>query len=880
MRAAIPLVLVALLLAPAPFALERESPAGADPPRDSRPHLMPPEPGAQVWPSATRQGDPMLPPGPAQTTGTVRILVLLVQFTDVPATQTPAFVDGVFNDASPGAKSMHAYYSEVSIGTLTIQATVIATWFQSVHPMSDYGADGSSPPDDANGPIYRLVTETVRLADPMVDFSAFDADADGVVDHITIVHAGAGQEGGGSSDLIWSHRWAALDADPTVPGSQSLMADGVQIYGYTMVGEDSPVGVVAHEFGHDLGLPDLYDTDGSSDGAGIWDIMAGGSWNGAPAGTSPADMSAWSRIRLGWIAPTEVTTALIDTSVAQVETSGKAFRLSIPGASSSEYFLIENRESVGFDAALPGSGLLIWHVDDSLSSNDVDTHRRLDLVEADEGLTGDHPTDAGDPWHDTKTGWGPDTNPDSRAYSGSDTGWRVRDISASGATMTATIAREVTRDLAVSAIRLPFLEAVGSTIGVSVDVRNDGVQASDVTLDVAAYRDAVVTASRAAQESFSRTGVAAQTTVTFFLNFTANAAGRYLVLAELVDANDEIPTNDARAAHVLVTTLIRFRDAVEAGPDSWTLNGNSTDAHRWEIVNDTDPDGAAHSRTHAWRFGYVSTLIPSLFPPEWHTLTSPAMSVTPGPTFLIFYGRYDLRGRSVPVLPIGSNDTDDAYVEVSYGGGPWIPLAHYTGRDLTWRGTSFNLTANITGPTTLQVRFNVSANVMANAGGWWVDDVAVASSGLGRAALLLGASSPYDGTAGETVRIGLKVANVGDLETDFRLDAVLPVGWRATVVGEPAGPLQGHVVRLAPDNDAAVRVDVALPLTAPSGALVSFPITATAVGDPNATASLDVQVRISGISTELLLVIVLVAAAILIAIVAVVGLRRRRRPAT
>ncbi|HYV08547.1 MAG TPA: hypothetical protein VEL81_03105, partial [Thermoplasmata archaeon] len=302
--------------------------------------------------------------------------------------------------------------------------------------------------------------------------------------------------------------------------------------------------------------------------------------------------------------------------------------------------------------------------------------------------------------------------------------------------------------------------------------------------------------------------------------------------------------------------------------------------HRWEIVNDTDPDGAAHSRTHAWRFGYVSTLIPSLFPPEWHTLTSPAINVTPGPTFLIFYGRYDLTGRTVPALPIGSNDTDDAYAEVSYGGGPWIPLAHYTGRDLTWRGTSFNLTANITGPTTLQVRFNVSANVMANAGGWWIDDVTVASSGLGRAVLLLGASSPYDGVAGRTVRIGLKIANVGDLETDFRLDAMLPAGWSATIVGEPSGPLQGHLVRLAPDNDAAVRVDVALPLTAASGALVSFPITATAVGDANATASLDVQVRVSGISTELVLVAVFVIAAILLVIIAVVGLRRRRRPPT
>src|SRR5207245_2043836 len=81
----------------------------------------------------------------------------------------------------------------------------------------------------------------------------------------------------------------------------------------------------------------------------------------------------------------------------------------IPGTFPPEYFLIENRQPVGFDAALPGSGLLLWHVDESQTSNDVDTHRLLDLEEADEALTGDHPTDSGDPWHDTATGWGPDT---------------------------------------------------------------------------------------------------------------------------------------------------------------------------------------------------------------------------------------------------------------------------------------------------------------------------------------------------------------------------------------------------------------------------------------------------------------------------------------
>src|SRR5256885_13376360 len=129
-------------------------------------------------------------------------------------------MDGVFTDASPGAHSLRAYCSEVSYGALTTQATVIAAWFRSVHPMSDSGADGSNPPDDANGPIYRLVTETVRLADPSVDFSQFDANGDGIVDHLTVVHAGAGQESGGRSDPIWSPPRNGLDAGPTVPGYQ------------------------------------------------------------------------------------------------------------------------------------------------------------------------------------------------------------------------------------------------------------------------------------------------------------------------------------------------------------------------------------------------------------------------------------------------------------------------------------------------------------------------------------------------------------------------------------------------------------------------------------------------------------------------------------
>ncbi|HYY47920.1 MAG TPA: M6 family metalloprotease domain-containing protein [Thermoplasmata archaeon] len=841
----------------------------------SAPQFTPPNPAAGGWPPYVQRSGAIPPATPAQTTGVARVLILLIRFTDIAqdSAHDGPYFDGRMNGA---AGSVRSYYREVSRGALTVNATVVSTWFPSAHPMSYYGADSPTGIDDANGPIYRLVVEAVRLADPTVDFAQFDTNSDGVVDHLMVVHAGAGEESDPTNkDLIWSHRWAVLDADPATPGYQSLTVDGVQVYGYTMESEDFVIGTAAHEFGHDLGLPDLYDTDGSSHGAGVWDVMSEGSWNGAPAGSSPAHFSAWSLIQLGWATLTDVTTSLVTTPIEAVETSGKVLRLGVPGKPQ-EYFLVENRQPTGFDAGLPGSGLLIWHVDDAQPNNDQDAHRKVDLLEADESISGDRPTQSSDPWRDSPSGWGPDSIPDSRTYDGTATGWRVRDVSASTATMTATVARDVTKDLAVSAIRLPFTEAVGTLVRSEVDVRNDGAQAADVSLSLEVYRDTLEPGNRLTASTFTQAGLAAQTTATFRLNFTPTSTGRYLVHARLQGADDEIPSNDERVAHVLVNAF-RFHDAADSGLANWTTNGGPDDLHRWRIVNDSEADGAAHSRPRAWRFGYVATLLPSLFPPRWHTLTSTAIDVVPGPTYLIFYHRYDLTGRAVEVLPIGSNNTDEAYVEVSTGGGPWVTMARYTGRDLAWRGVSFDLTANIMGATTLQIRFNASSDVIGKSGGWWIDDVMVASLPLGRAAILFGPSGVVEGTAGGKVRFDAKLANVGEYETDFRLDGLLPAGWNAALEGGSGGLLRGRVVRLAPDNDAALRIALTVASSARSGDTYPVTINTTAVEDPTAGATVTVSVRVTGLSIEWIAAAVLIVAAVLLLIVALV-VRRRRRP--
>src|SRR5207249_2418729 len=208
-----------------------------------------------------------------RASGTDPVVVIPIEFPGQlhNSAHSPAYFDSMMNGPS---QSVNAFYRENSYGSFGFQATV-ANWVQSIHPMSYYGADGAGI-DDANGPIYRLTAEAVRLADSSVNFANFDRDGDGVVDHVVIVHAGGAQEASPNKNLIWSHRWAVIDGDQSVPGDQRLVADGVQIYGYVMISEDSPFGVLAHEFGHDLGLPDLYDTDGSTLGVGVWDVMGSG----------------------------------------------------------------------------------------------------------------------------------------------------------------------------------------------------------------------------------------------------------------------------------------------------------------------------------------------------------------------------------------------------------------------------------------------------------------------------------------------------------------------------------------------------------------------------------------------------------------------------
>jgi immune inhibitor A len=139
-------------------------------------------------------------------------------------------------------------------------------------------------------------------------------EPDGYIDHFQAIHAGEGEEAGGGAqgeDAIWSHRWYAFqnNVGRTGPdfnklGGVPLGDSGIWIGDYTTEPENGGLGVFAHEFGHDLGLPDLYDTQGGDNGTGFWSLMSGGSWlnNGTDSiGTTPGYMGAWEKLQLGWL---------------------------------------------------------------------------------------------------------------------------------------------------------------------------------------------------------------------------------------------------------------------------------------------------------------------------------------------------------------------------------------------------------------------------------------------------------------------------------------------------------------------------------------------------------------------------------------------------
>jgi M6 family metalloprotease-like protein len=395
--------------------------------------------------------------GPVTTDGTddvMNVCLIRVQFLEDFTDETSG--NGRINlDADPPhnrdyfegiADDLASYYEDISGGDLTLEIDIYPSSLNGSytlqHQMMYYG-------DDSNymQGACLLLRDAVLLSDEDIDFASYDA--------VIVIHAGSGQEADiyrnspgdiGSvfltlTDLIYYLPGAGIGY-PGIPTS-----DGVYVREGMIVPEQESqdgfglgvIGTICHEFGHQLGLPDLYDTNTGHVGVGGWDLMGYGQW--IMSGYWPSSMGAWSRIFLGWDTAVEVTdgtfTLALNDSI-----------LKIP-LNSTEYLLVENRQRDPdgdgmcgvheHDFGLPGSGILIWHIDrtrlgEFISANQVNVdpaHKGVDLEEADGIQDFDYslPDIYGyegseyDPWYQGGYAWefSPSSEPSSDASWGGET---------------------------------------------------------------------------------------------------------------------------------------------------------------------------------------------------------------------------------------------------------------------------------------------------------------------------------------------------------------------------------------------------------------------------------------------------------------------------
>jgi immune inhibitor A len=373
---------------------------------------------------------------------TLRLIVIMVEFTDWHAADqnysatAHDFDSLLFTDrqVSPGYNptgSMTDFYMEGSYGTVFIVGDIYG-WYMMPNTYAYYVGT-----DDGLSKGYVLAGDAVDAAEAAgVDFSPY-ANGDSWVDGVVVVHAGAGAETGVYG--IWSHR----------SSMSTRHYDGVYINAYTMNPEEygtgfTTMGVFAHEYGHVLSLPDLYDINDASpgDGLGNWSLMAGGSWN--DNGRTPSQLDAWCKARLGFVDVVWLDNNQYQVEIPAVEYNPVVYGLrENPGGVSWEYWLVENRQHTGFDSELPGNGLCIFHFDSTVGAQNNRFRYMLAMEQADgeDDLAINGGSDGGDPFPGIKVNreFHDQSNPNSRDNDGGVTEVGVWGISNSDSIMYADL---------------------------------------------------------------------------------------------------------------------------------------------------------------------------------------------------------------------------------------------------------------------------------------------------------------------------------------------------------------------------------------------------------------------------------------------------------
>ena len=330
--------------------------------------------------------------------GNKRMLVILASFNDKAFSQNNArSFNDIFNTTNYHngrfSGSVKDYFLAQSNGLLNLQFDVVGPVVVSQN--SAYYGEQTETQNDAHA--SEMVKEAVELVDNEVDYSLYDWDNDGTVEHIVVIYAGLSQAEGGSEDDIWSHKSTISSfCDHTVIRDYACASESRLINGTVSL---NGIGTICHEISHCFGLPDTYDQSTGNYGTSRWDLMSLGVH--VDNGYTPAGYTAYDKMFCLWQSPVILKNTQAVTNMAPLSQGGD-FYLIPNDAWNDEFYLLENRQQTGWDSKLPAHGMLITHVDfdEQLFDNNIvnrtgqignysNDHERIGLVLADNDMTVD-----------------------------------------------------------------------------------------------------------------------------------------------------------------------------------------------------------------------------------------------------------------------------------------------------------------------------------------------------------------------------------------------------------------------------------------------------------------------------------------------------------
>lgn len=436
------------------------------------------------------------------TTGEVTILVLPVIIDEgqtPPASRdTAEELDAYLFGTAEGRVTLTSYYTEASNSLLTVTGDV-QEWKTISHSAAATNVTDGSEYTESADPI---VQQALEAFDDEVDFSEYDSNSDGCIDFVMVVHSGDDQAITRDPQNIWSHfEWYSPDARQNF--------DSTTLYGGSIVSVHTPIGIYAHEFAHNLGLPDLYSYGPPNKSmVGDWSLMDLGTWTGATGekGYNPTGIDAFGLTLLGWANVTTFSGASgVETDVGVLESrTGAQDVLKIPlgqlTTAGDHYLLVESRRNAddlsvepgegGNDDYLPASGVLIWEIDENGANYDGSVRQMVALADShpNEEVRGISPQAllADAPF---------EPKPADAALDGASSRFEARGVrlvvdsrESNGYSVTVTQDTEARAELKAQLVRVTQdPHDIGDTLSVRVDVTNVGsAVASGVSVTMAA----------------------------------------------------------------------------------------------------------------------------------------------------------------------------------------------------------------------------------------------------------------------------------------------------------------------------------------------------------------------------------------------------------